>query len=224
MSCGACSRPSDIRSNGWCEQTSGRCRSVSCGPAYPGLTGLSRSPVPRGRHSSGARAIRGATQLDADERDHLLERVSELVTAVLARNQSARTTSSASSSPRPATSAPEFPHSPFDHWNRDIPPFALRSSTCSGQCLGSYGARTMSKRTLTPARISTVTCMVRKPCGPTCAMATGRQRRMRDATVTGESLATGRAGVGTGLLGTSVGLAYAGRHRCAIDRPGMPTR
>jgi chorismate mutase len=33
------------------------------------------------------RAIRGATQLDADERDHLLERVIELVRAVLVRNQ-----------------------------------------------------------------------------------------------------------------------------------------
>jgi chorismate mutase len=33
------------------------------------------------------RAIRGATQLDVDERDHLLERVTELVGAVLERNQ-----------------------------------------------------------------------------------------------------------------------------------------
>ncbi|MGA7688607.1 MAG: chorismate mutase [Jiangellales bacterium] len=32
------------------------------------------------------RAIRGATQLEADERDHLLERTSELVQAVLDRN------------------------------------------------------------------------------------------------------------------------------------------
>lgn len=33
------------------------------------------------------RAIRGATQLDVDEREHLLERVTELVAAVLDRNQ-----------------------------------------------------------------------------------------------------------------------------------------
>jgi chorismate mutase len=33
------------------------------------------------------RAIRGATQLAVDERDHLLERVTELVGAVLERNQ-----------------------------------------------------------------------------------------------------------------------------------------
>jgi chorismate mutase len=33
------------------------------------------------------RAIRGATQLNVDERDHLLERVTELVGAVLERNQ-----------------------------------------------------------------------------------------------------------------------------------------
>jgi chorismate mutase len=33
------------------------------------------------------RAIRGATQLDRDEREHLLQRVSELVAAVLERNQ-----------------------------------------------------------------------------------------------------------------------------------------
>ena len=32
------------------------------------------------------RAIRGATQLDADERDHLLERTTELVRAVLDEN------------------------------------------------------------------------------------------------------------------------------------------
>lgn len=32
------------------------------------------------------RAIRGATQLEVDEREHLLERVSELVTTVLADN------------------------------------------------------------------------------------------------------------------------------------------
>jgi chorismate mutase len=32
------------------------------------------------------RAIRGATQLDADEREHLLERTAELVRAVLDRN------------------------------------------------------------------------------------------------------------------------------------------
>ena len=32
------------------------------------------------------RAIRGATQLEVDEREHLLDRVSELVTAVLADN------------------------------------------------------------------------------------------------------------------------------------------
>jgi chorismate mutase len=32
------------------------------------------------------RAIRGATQLDVDERDHLLDRTSELVRAVLDRN------------------------------------------------------------------------------------------------------------------------------------------
>ncbi len=32
------------------------------------------------------RAIRGATQLERDERDHLLERVSELVTTLLADN------------------------------------------------------------------------------------------------------------------------------------------
>jgi chorismate mutase len=33
------------------------------------------------------RAIRGATQLDVDEREHLLERVTELVGTVLQRNQ-----------------------------------------------------------------------------------------------------------------------------------------
>lgn len=33
------------------------------------------------------RAIRGATQLDVDEREHLLERVTELVGAVLERNR-----------------------------------------------------------------------------------------------------------------------------------------
>lgn len=33
------------------------------------------------------RAIRGATQLDVDEREHLLERVVELVREVLARNE-----------------------------------------------------------------------------------------------------------------------------------------
>ena len=33
------------------------------------------------------RAIRGATQLEVDERDHLLERTTELVRAVLAENQ-----------------------------------------------------------------------------------------------------------------------------------------
>ena len=33
------------------------------------------------------RAIRGATQLEVDERDHLLERTTELVRAVLAKNQ-----------------------------------------------------------------------------------------------------------------------------------------
>jgi chorismate mutase len=33
------------------------------------------------------RAVRGATQLEADKRDHLLERVSELVGAVLESNQ-----------------------------------------------------------------------------------------------------------------------------------------
>jgi chorismate mutase len=33
------------------------------------------------------RAIRGATQLDVDEREHLLERVTELVGTVLDRNQ-----------------------------------------------------------------------------------------------------------------------------------------
>lgn len=33
------------------------------------------------------RAIRGATQLEVDERDHLLARVTELVGAVLERNQ-----------------------------------------------------------------------------------------------------------------------------------------
>lgn len=32
------------------------------------------------------RAIRGATQLEVDEREHLLERVSEMLQAVLARN------------------------------------------------------------------------------------------------------------------------------------------
>ncbi len=32
------------------------------------------------------RALRGATQLDADERDHLLDRVAELVREVLGRN------------------------------------------------------------------------------------------------------------------------------------------
>lgn len=32
------------------------------------------------------RAVRGATQLEVDEREHLLERVTELVAAVLARN------------------------------------------------------------------------------------------------------------------------------------------
>ena len=32
------------------------------------------------------RAIRGATQLEVDDRDHLLDRVSELVTAILADN------------------------------------------------------------------------------------------------------------------------------------------
>ncbi|GAA1913242.1 chorismate mutase [Nocardioides lentus] len=32
------------------------------------------------------RAVRGATQLDADERDHLLERVAEMVTKVMAAN------------------------------------------------------------------------------------------------------------------------------------------
>lgn len=32
------------------------------------------------------RAVRGATQLDVDERDHLLDRVAELVREVLARN------------------------------------------------------------------------------------------------------------------------------------------
>lgn len=32
------------------------------------------------------RALRGATQLDADEREHLLDRVAELVREVLARN------------------------------------------------------------------------------------------------------------------------------------------
>jgi len=32
------------------------------------------------------RAIRGATQLDADERDHLLERVAEMVTGVMGAN------------------------------------------------------------------------------------------------------------------------------------------
>lgn len=32
------------------------------------------------------RAIRGATQLEVDEREHLLERVSEMLDAVLARN------------------------------------------------------------------------------------------------------------------------------------------
>ncbi|WP_299054622.1 chorismate mutase [uncultured Nocardioides sp.] len=32
------------------------------------------------------RAIRGATQLDADERDHLLERVAEMVTGVMEAN------------------------------------------------------------------------------------------------------------------------------------------
>lgn len=32
------------------------------------------------------RAVRGATQLDVDEREHLLERVTELVAEVLARN------------------------------------------------------------------------------------------------------------------------------------------
>jgi chorismate mutase len=33
------------------------------------------------------RAVRGATQLDLDDRDHLLDRTSELVQAVLDRNQ-----------------------------------------------------------------------------------------------------------------------------------------
>jgi chorismate mutase len=33
------------------------------------------------------RAIRGATQLDVDEREHLLERVAELITAVLQANE-----------------------------------------------------------------------------------------------------------------------------------------
>lgn len=33
------------------------------------------------------RAVRGATQLDVDERDHLLGRVTELVREVLARNE-----------------------------------------------------------------------------------------------------------------------------------------
>jgi chorismate mutase len=33
------------------------------------------------------RAVRGATQLDVDERDHLLDRVAELVREVLARNE-----------------------------------------------------------------------------------------------------------------------------------------
>ncbi|WP_328993811.1 chorismate mutase [Kribbella sp. NBC_01245] len=33
------------------------------------------------------RAIRGATQLDVDEREHLLERSAELITAVLEANQ-----------------------------------------------------------------------------------------------------------------------------------------
>jgi chorismate mutase len=33
------------------------------------------------------RAVRGATQADRDERDHLLDRASELVTAVLDRNK-----------------------------------------------------------------------------------------------------------------------------------------
>ena len=33
------------------------------------------------------RAIRGATQLEADERDHLLESVAELVSEILERNQ-----------------------------------------------------------------------------------------------------------------------------------------
>jgi chorismate mutase len=33
------------------------------------------------------RAVRGATQLEVDERDHLLDRVTELVREVLARNQ-----------------------------------------------------------------------------------------------------------------------------------------
>jgi chorismate mutase len=33
------------------------------------------------------RAVRGATQLDIDEREHLLERVAELVRAVMSRNR-----------------------------------------------------------------------------------------------------------------------------------------
>ena len=36
------------------------------------------------------RAVRGATQLEVDERDHLLERTSEMVQAVLERNQLSR--------------------------------------------------------------------------------------------------------------------------------------
>ena len=56
------------------------------------------------------RAVRGATQLDDDTREHMLDRVAEMVRDVMdGQRPRASTTSSASSSPRPPTCVSEFP-------------------------------------------------------------------------------------------------------------------
>ena len=67
------------------------------------------------------RAIRGATQVDADDREQVLEATRELVSAVLERNVSTTTTSSASCSP------------PHPTWCRSSPPWPPASwawATC----------------------------------------------------------------------------------------------
>ena len=67
------------------------------------------------------RAVRGATQLETDTRDHMLDRVAEMVRDVMEANELASTTSSASSSRRPPTCTPS---------SRRTPPASSASTTC----------------------------------------------------------------------------------------------
>ena len=118
-----------------------------------------RRRVQRSGGRRGGPGVRGATRVDVDDRETILAATRELVGGVLDRNGCSPRTSSASSSPRPATSPRSRPRSPpassaCTTWRSS----ARRRCGSRGRCRASSGCSRTSRPPARATRSSTSTC------------------------------------------------------------------